>query len=95
MTTQENKDISAAQLTAHIFANQIALAKLVDFKEHIKENDKQLYNGLRDQINHAIRVQQQFHDLYKTCIGDYRTFEFFTMMDELLTAFDKTLLKSE
>jgi hypothetical protein len=92
MTTEQNKELSSALLTAHIFSNQIALTKLIDFKEHIKANDKQLYQEYRTQINQAIRVQQQFHDTYKIAIGDCRSLDFYTMMDELLTAFDKTLL---
>ena len=93
MTSHDNKAVSDYLLTKHLLINSLCLIALNDLKEHIQLKDKQLYNGIRNNLNKCKSEQQMLHDLYSKIIAN--SSEFFGAVDELNNLIDKFLLKTE
>ena len=78
-------------LTRHILLNSLALTALIDLKEDLMQNDKRLYQALRQKMNKNISEMQDFHNLHKCIIPD--TVGCYSMLDKLNEAIDKVLLE--
>ena len=93
MTSQKDKSVSDYLLTKHLLINSLCLIVLNDLKDHTQQKDKQLYNGIRNNLNKCKSEQQMLHDLYSNIISN--SSDFFGAVDELNNLIDKFLLKTE
>lgn len=79
-------------LTKHVLLNQVTLSALIDLKEELMQNNKPLYNGLRQNINKLISEQQAIHEIYKKIIPK-DNLAVWDLLEQINDSTDKILLK--